>query len=141
MTCRDYVQFKDDNVKGPWAYPEYRAPKTKNMKIGREDRQNTIGCSVNYKIGGHKIDFMTEVAIKKKALPAPTAYTPQLNWKPKNNFQKASKTPKVTMTAQIMKKKKQVGPGSYNVKFESRYHGDRAKMVAPCKVPQMALFD
>ena len=44
--------------------------------------------------------------MKKKGMPAPTAYTPELAWKPKSNFQKQTKTPKVTMTANILKKKK-----------------------------------
>lgn len=45
-------------------------------------------------------------ALKKKKWPAPHLYTPELAWKPKNNFQKMTKTPKVTMTANILRKKK-----------------------------------
>lgn len=34
-----------------------------------------------------------------------------------------------------------MGPGSYNVKFESKYHGEKVQMVAPSNVPQLAMYD
>lgn len=78
---------------------------------------------IDFKVGSERVDYVTQIAKKKKALPAPNTYVPELQWKPANNFQKQTNTKKVTMTAEILKKTKQLGPGSHKVKYESRYHG------------------
>lgn len=74
-------------------------------------------------------------------MPAPNAYVPNLHWKPANNFQKQTTTKKVTMTAEIMKKTKQLGPGSHKVKYESRYHGQATRLVAPSRSPQLVMAE
>lgn len=45
------------------------------------------------------------------------------------------------MTAKIMQKKKQVGPCSYNIKFDSRYHGSKVQLVAPSEEPQLMMYE
>ena len=86
MTAKEFVDFKKQNKEGPWALSEYQPPHTKNINMGQENRQNFIPGAIHYRIGSKKVDYFTETALKKKPLPAPPAYTPQLAWKPKNNF-------------------------------------------------------
>ena len=100
------MQCIENNTSGPWAHKEYVAKAPTLTKLGAENRQTKIPGQVKYKENATKIDFFTEAAMKKKGMPATTAYTPELAWKPKSNFQKQTKTPKVTMTANILKKKK-----------------------------------
>ena len=119
----DYVKLKDRNLQGPWAVGAYAAPRPRLTNLGVQSLMNKVPGQVNFRVGSAKVDYITETAAKKKAMPAPNMYVPELHWKPKNNFQKQSKTPKVTMTAAILKHKKQVGPGSHKVKFDSKYHG------------------
>lgn len=111
--CSDYVKLKDRNIPGPWAVGAYVAPRPRLTNLGVQSLMNHVPGQVNFRVGSAKVDYVTETALKKKALPAPSAYTPELHWKPKNNFQKQTKTPKVTMTAAILKRKKQLGPGSH----------------------------
>ena len=118
----DYVQLKDRNMPGPWAVPAYVAPAPRLTNLGVQSLMNHVPGQINFRVGSAKVDYITETAAKKKALPAPNHYKP-IHWRPANNFQKQTKTPKVTMTAAILKHKKQVGPGSHKVKFDSRYHG------------------
>jgi hypothetical protein len=93
--------------------------------LGVNGLMNHVPAHINFRVGGEKRDYITEIALRKKGAPGPHEHQPELHWKPKNNFQKASKTKKVTMTAAIMRHKKQVGPSSYKVRYDSKYHGQQ----------------
>lgn len=104
--ARDYVLFKERNVPGPWAIGAYEAPVPHLATMGAETRVQHVPGHVNFSVGSAKVDYVTATALKKKGLPAPNEYVPELHWKPANNFQKQTKTKKVTMTAEIMQHKK-----------------------------------
>ena len=130
----DYVILKEGTMSGPWAQRAYVAPAPRLAGMGVK---NAVGhvAGIDFRVGSERVDYVTAIAQRKKALPAPNAYVPELQWKPANNFQKQSATKKVTMTAEIMKKTKQLGPGSHKVKYESRYHGQRSLYPAPSRSP------
>ena len=103
--------------------------------MGVNNKMNFVIGMTKFNVGSKKEDMMTKDAQKKASMPAPHLYTPELEWKPKNNFQKLIKTPKVTMTAEILQKKKQLGPGSHKIRFDSRYHGYSKLYPAPDSQP------
>lgn len=45
------------------------------------------------------------------------------------------------MTAELMKRKKQLGPGSHKVKYDSKYHGEKTQMPATSDTPQLMMLD
>lgn len=135
------MKLKDGNIPGPWAHPAYVAPAPRLTNLGVQSLVNHVPGHINFRVGGAKVDYVTETAAKKKPLPAPNAYVPELHWKPANNFQKQTKTPKVTMTAAILRHKKQLGPGSHKVKFDSKYHGLKIQMTASSDTPQLMMVD
>lgn len=96
---------------------------------------------LNMKVGSPKESCISDYVKKRVDLPSPVDYAPSMGWLQKNNFLKQSTTPKVTMTAGIMKKKQSVGPGYHKIKYDSKYHGHKIQLVAKSNTPQLMAMD